>query len=150
MSELTVSFSTIQPIAGQPYYFRIDLIKLTLHNLLMDAFQALADPTRRAIITMLAPGERSAGDIGAAFDMSAPAISQHLKTLRDAGLIQVRVDAQRRIYSLDSAGFGEIDHWLAHIRSFWSTRLDILERELRKPERKRKPRSSRKPGESHE
>ena len=98
----------------------------------MREFAALADPTRRRIVELLAAGERSAGELVDEFDVSGPAISQHLKTLRDAGLVQVRVDAQRRIYAIDRAGFDNIDGWLRGVRKFWSTRLDALERELRK------------------
>jgi DNA-binding transcriptional ArsR family regulator len=105
----------------------------------MQSLAALADPTRRRIVELLSRGERSAGEIVAAFEMSAPAISQHLKTLREAGLVRVRVDAQRRIYTLDRAALDEIDAWLADVRRFWSKRLDALERELRrKPVTRRK------------
>jgi DNA-binding transcriptional ArsR family regulator len=96
----------------------------------MHAFTALADPTRRQIIEMLAGGERAAGDIVRQFEVSAPAISQHLKVLKEARLVTVRADAQRRIYALDAAGIDEIDAWLSGIRRFWSGRLDALEREL--------------------
>lgn len=104
----------------------------------MDALTALADPTRRRIVELLVGGERSAGELVAEFDISAPAISQHLKALREAGLVQVRVDAQRRIYALDPVGLDEIDAWLAGVRRFSSSRLDALERELRKPARRRR------------
>jgi len=104
----------------------------------MDTFAALADPTRRRIVELLGRGERSAGEIVDEFDVSAPAISQHLKALRDAGLVQVRADAQRRIYALDPAGLAEIDAWLESVRRFWSRSLDALERELRKPPRRKK------------
>jgi DNA-binding transcriptional ArsR family regulator len=76
-------------------------------------FSALADSTRRQIIQLLASQERPAGAIAAHFQVSAPAISQHLKVLREARLVVVRVEAQRRIYGIDPAGFGEIDRWLA-------------------------------------
>jgi len=99
----------------------------------MREFAALADPTRRRIVELLSAGERSAGEIVEEFDVSAPAISQHLKALRDAGLVQVRTDAQRRIYALDATGLENIDAWLKDVRKFWSGRLDALERELRKP-----------------
>jgi DNA-binding transcriptional ArsR family regulator len=72
--------------------------------------------------------------------VSAPAISQHLKVLREAGLVRVRVDAQRRIYGLDPDGLAEIDGWLERVRRFWGARLDALERELAtapRPRRKR-------------
>ena len=97
----------------------------------MITFAALADPTRRQIVEMLAGGERTAGDIARQFDVSAPAISQHLKVLREARLVRVRAEAQRRIYTLDAAGISEIDAWLRDIRRFWSERLDALEHELR-------------------
>jgi DNA-binding transcriptional ArsR family regulator len=97
----------------------------------MDAFAALADPTRRNILTMLGAGARSAGEIAAGFAISPPAISQHLKALREARLIQVRTDAQRRIYSIDPAGLREVDRWLNQYRSFWNSKLDKLEERLR-------------------
>jgi DNA-binding transcriptional ArsR family regulator len=100
----------------------------------MLAFTALADPTRRQIVEMLAEGERTAGAIARQFEVSGPAISQHLKVLREARLVRVRADAQRRIYALDAAGIGEIDAWLGNIRRFWRGRLDALERELTKDE----------------
>jgi DNA-binding transcriptional ArsR family regulator len=94
-------------------------------------FAALADPTRRQIVEILAGGERSAGEIAARFKtVSQPAISQHLKVLREARLVQVRAAAQRRIYALDPTGLAEIDQWLAKTRQFWSRRLDELERQL--------------------
>jgi len=99
----------------------------------MREFAALADPTRRRIVELLSTGERSAGELVEQFDVSGPAISQHLKTLRDAGLVQVRVDAQRRIYAIDPGGLEKIDEWLHGVRAFWTDRLDALERELRKP-----------------
>ena len=104
----------------------------------MPAFSALADPTRRKIVELLARGERSAGEIADEFDVSQPAISQHLKALREAGLVQMRAEAQRRIYALDPAGLAEIDTWLECVRRFWPARLDALERELRKPTRRKR------------
>ncbi|HEY4345923.1 MAG TPA: metalloregulator ArsR/SmtB family transcription factor [Parvibaculum sp.] len=94
------------------------------------SFAALADPTRRRIIEMLSGGELSAGEITRRFDASAPAISQHLKTLKAARLVRVRIDAQRRIYTIDPDGLAEVDAWLAQVRRFWNPRLDALEREL--------------------
>jgi DNA-binding transcriptional ArsR family regulator len=93
-------------------------------------FTALADPTRRAMLEHLLAGERTAGALAVEFDISGPAVSQHLKVLREARLVQVRIDAQRRIYSLNPAGFDEAEAWLAHMRSYWSRRLDALEHEL--------------------
>ncbi len=105
----------------------------------MDIFAALSDPTRRAIVEFLAQGERSAGAITGAFDLSAPAISQHLKALKQAELVRVRVDGQRRIYRLDPRGLEALDGWLERTRRFWDVRLDDLERELKKPEAKPTP-----------
>jgi DNA-binding transcriptional ArsR family regulator len=96
----------------------------------MLAFAALGDPTRQRIVEMLAARELSAGEIARRFDMTAPAVSQHLKLLREAGLVQVRRDAQRRIYTLDPAGLAELDAWLSRFRRFWSGHLDALEHEL--------------------
>ena len=100
----------------------------------MQSFTALSDPTRRRIVELLGHGEQPAGAITARFDMSAPAISQHLKALKAARLVRSRVDGQRRIYSLDPEGLEEIDTWLADVRRYWTGRLDDLERELRKPQ----------------
>ena len=102
----------------------------------MDRFAALADPTRRRIVELLGSGERAAGALGESFEISPPAISQHLKALREAGLVRVRVDGQRRIYSLDPQGFEEMEAWFDKMRRFWSGRLDALGRELEKEERK--------------
>ncbi|MBF5043800.1 winged helix-turn-helix transcriptional regulator [Aggregicoccus sp. 17bor-14] len=107
----------------------------------MQALTALADPTRRAIVEMLARGERSAGEVVDAFELSAPAVSQHLKVLRDAGLVQVRAEGQRRIYTLDTRGLEELDAWMGRIRGFWTGRLDVLERKLRDADAPRKGRS---------
>jgi DNA-binding transcriptional ArsR family regulator len=93
---------------------------------------ALADPTRQRIVEMLAAGAMSSGDIARRFDISAPAISQHLKTLRAARLVRVRAQAQKRFYELDPEGVTELADWIARIRSFWTQRLDALEEELRK------------------
>ena len=96
----------------------------------MDTFSALADPTRRTIVEALAVGERSFGELAGRFDISRPAVSQHLKVLREAGLVSARADAQRRIYRLEPAGLDEIDGWLDRVRNFWPQRLDSLERAL--------------------
>lgn len=96
----------------------------------MDTFTALADPTRRRIIESLAAGETSFGDLAEKFDMSRPAVSQHLKVLRDAGIVTSRADAQRRIYRLHDDSLDEIEAWLGKVREFWNQRLDRLEQLL--------------------
>lgn len=98
----------------------------------MNGLTALADPTRQRIVQMLAKGALSSGDIASRFAMSAPAVSQHLKTLRDAKLVTVRAEAQRRIYELNQDGVSELADWVNDLRKFWSGKLDALEAELRK------------------
>lgn len=100
----------------------------------MHPFTALSDPTRRRIVELLGTSEQPAGAIGANFDISAPAVSQHLRTLREAGLVRVRVDGQRRLYSLDPQGFAEMERWFDRMRGFWIPRLDALERQLQQGE----------------
>jgi len=92
---------------------------------------AIADPTRRRIIELLAQRDRSAGELVEEFDLSAPAISQHLNILREAGFITTRAEGQSRIQTLNPKGFDDLDAWLEKTRSVWSRRLDALERELR-------------------
>lgn len=96
----------------------------------MDRFAALAEPHRRRMIELLGEGPLAAGALASAFELSAPAVSQHLKTLREAGLVRVAVDGQRRIYSLDREGLATVDAWLARVRGDWSHRLDRLEAAL--------------------
>lgn len=98
----------------------------------MDRFLALSDPTRRRIVEMLGSEPLAAGEITARFSMSAPAISQHLKVLREAGLVTVEVVGQRRIYRLDPAGLDEFDAWVRKVRGFWAPNLDLLEEQLAK------------------
>jgi DNA-binding transcriptional ArsR family regulator len=97
----------------------------------MQSLQAIADPTRRRIVELLALGERTAGELVKEFDMSAPAISQHLNVLREAGLVTTRAEGQSRIQALNPEGFDDLEAWLQKTRSIWSSRLDALERELR-------------------
>ena len=98
----------------------------------MQPLTALADPTRQRIIEILATGALSSGEIARQFAMTAPAVSQHLKTLREARLVRVRAEAQKRIYELDPRGVGELADWITRVRSFWSLKLDALEEELHK------------------
>jgi DNA-binding transcriptional ArsR family regulator len=97
----------------------------------MEVLNAIADPTRRRILELLAEGNRTAGSLVREFDMSAPAISQHLKVLREAGLVRVRAEGQSRVQMLNPDGFRDVEDWLKRTHSVWSRRLDALERELR-------------------
>jgi DNA-binding transcriptional ArsR family regulator len=94
------------------------------------AIEALADPTRLRIVELLAEGERSAGELAASFAVSRPAVSRHLRVLREHGLVRSRPQAQRRVYSLDPTPLAELDEWLARYRPFWAQRLDALETQL--------------------
>lgn len=104
----------------------------------MQALGALADPIRRHIVELLAERERDAGEIASHFDVSRPAVSRHLRVLREHGLVQARSEAQRRIYSLDPAPLAEVDAWLDQYRGFWANRLDALDVQLRRARRQRK------------
>ncbi len=105
----------------------------------MLSLEALADPTRRRIVELLAQRDRTAGEIVDEFDLSAPAISQHLNVLREAGLVTTRAEGQSRIQTLNPAGLDEIGTWLNRTREFWSRRLDALERELKAEDERTKP-----------
>ncbi len=97
----------------------------------MDVFAAIADPTRRQVLDLLRVRERAAGELAASFpSLSQPAMSQHLRVLREAGLVNVRPELQRRIYSLRYEGFATLEAWLTHYRQFWQLNLDALERYL--------------------
>ena len=92
--------------------------------------EAIADPTRRAILDAVRGGERSVSDLVDAVGMHQPGVSRHLRVLRDAGLVQVRRDAQRRLYRLRPEPLRELDDWLEPYRAEWAERLDSLERHL--------------------
>ena len=97
----------------------------------MLSFTALADPTRRRIVELLARGPLSVGEIASRFTVSPSAVSQHLKVLRTAKLVRSRVAAQQRIYELDTEGLAEIESWLDGVGPLWRKRLEALERERR-------------------
>ncbi|EOQ96091.1 transcriptional regulator, ArsR family [Leptospira wolbachii serovar Codice str. CDC] len=95
----------------------------------MNAFAALADDTRRDIVRLVAKnGELTSTEISQNFQMSPPAISQHLKVLKEANVLQMKKDAQKRIYSLNQSGMMEMEDWITDIRNLWTKRLDKLDR----------------------
>ena len=96
----------------------------------MQALAVLADPIRREIVETLLEGPQDAGTIASRFSVSRPAVSRHLRVLREAGLVRSETDAQRRIYHVEPAPLMEVDDWLARYRSFWSERLDRLDAHL--------------------
>lgn len=93
-------------------------------------FQALADPSRRAIFESLTRGEAAVKDLTARFDISQPAVSQHLAALKDAGLVNARRDGRHVYYTVDSRGMKPLIDWIAHYRAFWTEHVDRLERLL--------------------
>ena len=96
----------------------------------MNALAALADPTRASIVTAVAQREQTANEIVGMFNLTQPAISNHLRVLREAGLVSVRSEGTRRFYRLDPAPLQELDSWLEQFRRFWAHRLDRLEAHL--------------------
>ena len=104
-----------------------------------DAFRALADPTRRAILDLLLDGERTAGELGVEFPVSQPAMSQHLRVLREAGLVTQRPEGARRWYRIDPVGLRTVYDWLEHYGHLWDDRLAALGRHLDSTDAKEKP-----------
>lgn len=103
----------------------------------MSTWEALADPTRRAIVTHLAGGELTAGDIAGRFDTSRPGVSRHLRVLRDAGVVECRAVAQQRVYRLAPLALDEVESWCQQVRSFWHQRLDAIDTEIARGQRAR-------------
>lgn len=93
-------------------------------------FEIIAEPNRRAILSLLVSAEQSVGEIERQLGMPQPAVSKHLRVLRDAGFVESTVDAQRRLYRLTPEPLREVDAWLAPFRRFWSAHVDALERHL--------------------
>ena len=93
-------------------------------------FEVIAEPNRRAILSLLVSSEKSVGEIEQRLGMTQPAVSKHLRVLREAGFVESTVDAQRRLYRLKPGPFQELDAWLAQFRRFWSAHIDALERHL--------------------
>ncbi|MEU4744057.1 metalloregulator ArsR/SmtB family transcription factor [Actinosynnema sp. NPDC023658] len=108
----------------------------------MHAFDVLGDPVRRRILELLADGEQSSGAVtevvGREFGISQPAVSQHLRVLRENGFARVRAEGTRRLYAVDDQGLREVDEWLDRFRRFWSGHLDALATELARGKRERR------------
>lgn len=108
----------------------------------MHAFDVLGDPVRRRILELLVDGERAAGEVSAVvqeeFGISQPAVSQHLRVLRDNGFATVRAEGARRLYAVDATPLQEVDLWLQRFRQFWTQRLDALGTELARGRRERR------------
>ena len=117
-----------------------------MNDSLSTTFSALADPTRRAILSRLASGEASVNELAQPFSMSLPAISKHLRVLEHAGLISRSREAQWRPCKLEATGLKEVADWVEHYRSFWEQSFDRLDLYLRDLRAKEKKRNVRKPG----
>ncbi|GAA3658754.1 metalloregulator ArsR/SmtB family transcription factor [Nonomuraea antimicrobica] len=113
----------------------------------MHAFDVLGDPVRRRILELLADGEQSSGEVTAViqreFGISQPAVSQHLRVLRDNGFASVRAEGTRRLYAVEPGPLQEIDLWLERFRGFWGPHLDALATELARGKRRRRMESER-------
>ncbi|MEO7367395.1 MAG: metalloregulator ArsR/SmtB family transcription factor [Gemmatimonadaceae bacterium] len=99
------------------------------------SFGIIAEPNRRAILSLLASSEQSVSDIEHQLRMSQPSVSKHLRVLREAGFVEARIDAQRRVYRIRPEPLKELDAWLAPFRRYWEVHLDALERHLDRPEK---------------
>jgi len=123
----------------------------------MESFEIIAEPNRRAILSLLVSSQQSVGEIERQLGMTQPTVSKHLRVLREAGFVESTVDAQRRLYRLKPEPLQELDAWLAQFRRFWSAHVDALERHLDRMDQsmnratptKRKTRR-RRPGPSRE
>ena len=104
----------------------------------MEALAALADPVRRELVALLARGELPAGELAGRFPVSRPAISRHLRVLREAGLVTARTQGRRRLYALETRPLRELDDWLEPYRDLWARRLDALDTEIARGRRARR------------
>jgi DNA-binding transcriptional ArsR family regulator len=118
-----VAFSTINSHA-------LTGICISRHTDRVGPFTLIADPHRRAILDLLREGERPVGELVDSLGLAQPAVSKHLRVLREAGVVRARVDAQRRVYRIDPRPLRELDAWLAPYRALWNESLDALEYEL--------------------
>jgi DNA-binding transcriptional ArsR family regulator len=111
----------------------------------VEALAALGDPTRRRLVALLAQGEAAAGELAGRFPVSRPAISRHLRVLREAGLVTCREQGRRRLYALDPRPLRELDEWLEPYRDLWAQRLDALDTEIARGRRAREGRGASAP-----
>ena len=110
------------------------------------AFAVLAEPNRRAILSMLSSSELSVGELMEQLDLPQPSVSKHLKVLREGGFVESRVDAQRRVYRLNPEPLQEVDEWLEPFRRFWSRHVDALEQHLNRMEKTRSVKGKKRHG----
>jgi DNA-binding transcriptional ArsR family regulator len=121
-----------------------DIYRVAYIRSMESAFAIIAEPSRRAILGLLAASERSVGDIEAELQLSQPSISKHLRVLREAGFVEATVDAQRRLYRLRPEPLQEIDAWLSQFRRTWTAHVDALEKHLDRMDEPARKKSARK------
>ena len=119
---------SLQPAHCVPLLLRTRLV--TLLSIMDAVLQALADPSRRTVLEILRSHPATAGELAQALPIARPGVSRHLRVLREVGLVDVRQDAQRRIYTLRPEALAEVDHWLEPYRALWRSRLDALHTEI--------------------
>src|SRR6185295_6177883 len=112
-------------------------------RLVESSFAVLAEPNRRAILSMLSSSERSVGELMHGLRLPQPSVSKHLKVLRDGGFVEYRVEAQRRVYRLNPKPLQEVDEWLEPFRRFWSKHVDALEAHLDRMDRRPTPKGKK-------
>ena len=120
----------LKPFAWVPCLYTLTSICSVEYMKSVESFEIIAEPNRRAILSLLVSSEQSVGEIERQLRMSQPTVSKHLRVLREAGFVESTVDAQRRLYRLKPEPLQEIDAWLAQFRRFWSAHVDALERHL--------------------
>ena len=146
--------STKYPFASGPLsvYAFTRICSLEYTNRVESVFEIIAEPNRRAILSLLVSSQQSVGEIERQLSMPQPAVSKHLRVLREAGFVESTVDAQRRLYRLKPEPLQEVDAWLVPFRRFWSAHVDALERHLDRMDqskpRKRRPNRKRDKGET--
>jgi DNA-binding transcriptional ArsR family regulator len=120
----------LKPLPMRPLYPLTRICSLGYIKSVESVFEIIAEPNRRAILSLLVASQQSVGEIERQLRMPQPTVSKHLRVLRDAGFVESTVDAQRRLYRLKPEPLQEVDAWLAPFRRFWSAHLDALERHL--------------------
>src|SRR3984885_10754025 len=127
-----------------PIYTLTSICSVEYIKRVESVFEIIAEPNRRAILSLLVSSQQSVGEIERQLHMPQPTVSKHLRVLRDAGFVEAKVDAQRRLYRLKPGPLQEIDAWLAPFRRFWSAHVDALERHLDRMEKMVQPSTPKK------
>src|SRR5229473_1389330 len=149
-SRLCIPARRLKPMPGLPLYTLTGICSVEYIKRVESVFEIIAEPNRRAILSLLVSSQQSVGEIERQLHMPQPTVSKHLRVLREAGFVESTVDAQRRLYRLNPEPLQELDAWLVPFRRFWSAHVDALERHLdrmdestrAKEKTRRRPRSA--------